>query len=813
MKLLKTTNGLFFACLFMFIFLPSCQPSLDSLREKISFNSGWKFALIDDANASLSDYNDDAWRKLDVPHDWSIEGEFNPNHPAGTGGGALPGGTGWYRKTFTLPKADTGKQVYITFDGVYQNSEVFINGQSVGKRPNGYISFQYDLTPYLHFGTEPNTLAVKVDNSEQPNSRWYTGSGIYRNVWLEKMGRVHIDLWGTHVTTPNITESHARVDLAVDIINTIDETSNVDVVTIIRDRENNAVAKESTLVKIKPGKKIKVKQHFVIASPNLWSVENPYLYKAFNFVKRDNNIIDSYETTFGIRYFSFDSAKGFILNGNPVKIKGVCNHHDLGALGAALNVRAKERQLEILKEMGCNGIRTAHNPPSPELLGLCDRMGFIVMNETFDVWAKKKRTYDYAKFWDQWHKKDLRDHVLRDRNHPCIFSWSIGNEILEQWDSSGMRIARELTSIVNHYAPGIPVTAGCNGPDTNNFVIESGALDLIGFNYHHQKFEQFPEIFKNEKFIASETTSALASRGSYDMPSDSIRRWPYRWDEVFLDGNPDNTCSSYDNCSTPWGSTHIESWKIIKKHDFLSGMYIWTGFDYLGEPTPYRWPSRSSYFGIIDLAGFPKNAYYLYQSEWTNKDVLHIFPHWNWNQGDKVDVWAYTNCSEVELFLNDKSLGKQYNHDSVFHLQWATVFEPGEIRAVGMTKDGEILEKTVKTAGVPYQIQLKADRTTIKNDGKDLSFITATILDDQGVMVPYADNFIRFDVTGNANVIATDNGSQTSHESFQSAHRNAFNGKCLAIVKGMKGKEETVEVTATSNGLQTAKTTLTIKKE
>jgi beta-galactosidase len=415
-----------------------------AVRGKLDFNENWKFELGDSADYSLPSFDDENWRKLNLPHDWSIEGEFDESNPAGISGGALPGGIGWYRKTFFLNGSDKAKKVYITFDGVYHNSEVYLNGELLGKRPNGYISFQYDLTPHLKYGASANVLAVRVDNSDQPNSRWYSGSGIYRHVWLEKVNPVHIDLWGTHVTTPQVSETSAAVQIDTVINNTTSINKQVELETLILNASGTVINKQVGMLSIDKESTEEISQTISVPSPTLWSIENPYLYKVVSVVKMHHRIIDEYETPFGIRYFRFDADKGFFLNGKAVKIKGVCNHHDLGALGAALNTRAKERQLEILKAMGCNSIRTSHNPPSPELLQLCDQMGFIVQNESFDVWAMKKVEYDYAKDWDQWHEQDLKDHLLRDRNHPCIFMWSIGNEILEQWDTPGEAIALEL---------------------------------------------------------------------------------------------------------------------------------------------------------------------------------------------------------------------------------------------------------------------------------------------------------------------------------------------------------------------------------
>ncbi|AHM59072.1 glycoside hydrolase family 2 sugar binding protein [Flammeovirgaceae bacterium 311] len=769
----------------------------------MEFTQNWAFKLGETPNGQDPALDDTGWRQLDLPHDWSIEGTFSEKNPAGVGGGALPGGIGWYRKTFTLDAADSGKLFYIDFDGVYHNSEVWVNGQFLGKRPNGYISFRYELTPHLRYGNQPNVLAVKVNNDDQPNSRWYSGSGIYRNVWLVKTNPVHVDHWGTFVTTPEVTEHAARVNVETKVRNSGQEGPFL-VHTVIMDANGNEVARTSLENLPLADSVTTLNQELQLQNPSLWSVENPYLYQVVTFIERDGKPLDEYTTPLGVRFFRFDAAEGFFLNGKPLKILGVCNHHDLGALGAAINTRALERQLEIMKEMGVNGIRTAHNPPAPELLELCDRMGFIVMDEAFDMWKMKKSEHDYSQHWDQWHKKDLEDLVLRDRNHPSIFIWSIGNEILEQWDSTGTTIARELAGIVRSLDTTRAITSALNDPEPHNKIYQSGALDLVGFNYHHQNFEEFPDKFPGEKFIATETTSALATRGHYDMPSDSIRRWPIRWDLPFTEGNPDNTVSAYDNVSAPWGSTHEETWKLIKKHDYLSGMYIWTGFDYLGEPTPYGWPSRSSYFGVVDLAGFPKDAYYMYKSEWTDKPVLHIFPHWNWEEGKMVDVWAYYNhADEVELFLNGRSLGVRKKEGDDLHVMWRIRHAPGTLRAVSRMSGKEVLSREIKTAGAPAQIVLEADRSTIDADGKDLAFVTVKVLDAAGNLVPDADNLISFSLEGGASIAGVDNGNPTSMEPFKADYRKAFNGLALAIVKADRQSGE-VKLTASADGLTPA---------
>lgn len=784
----------------------------EKVRSIEKFNKDWTFYLGDDSDAAQFNFDDSKWRKLNLPHDWSIEGEFSETNPATVGGGALPGGIGWYRKSFEVPAQDSGKLFYINFDGVYRNSEVWINGNYLGKRPFGYISFRYELTPYLKVG-QKNVIAVKVDNSKQPNSRWYSGSGIYRNVWLVKTNKIAVDHWGTFVTTPEINSKSSQVMVQTKIKSSVDSNSDVILRTEIYDAENNKVAETESNIMVEGNSAIEEKQQLEVENPNLWSTENPYMYKVVSKIIQNDNVIDDYETPLGIRSFLFDAEKGFILNGKQVKINGVCNHHDLGFLGAAINYRALERQLEIMKEIGINGIRTSHNPPAPELLELCDKMGFVVMNESFDMWKKAKTEFDYSLDWDEWHKRDLEDFILRDRNHPSIVMWSIGNEIIEQWDEkdpSGEAITKELTAIVKNLDLTRPVTAGCNRTDAKNPLLTAGVLDIIGFNYHQDEYLGVPKLFPGMPFISTESVSALATRGYYDMPSDSIRRWPIRWDIPFTTGNPDNTCSAYDNVSAPWGSTNIETWRVVKKHDFMAGQFIWTGFDYLGEPTPYGWPSRSSYFGIIDLAGFPKDVYYLYQSEWTKKEVLHLFPHWNWKEGQLIDMVTYTNCDEVELFINGKSKGIKKKGAEDYLLMWRVNFESGSVKAVGKRAGKVILEKEIFTAGSPYQIKLESDRNTINADGDDLSFITVTILDEKGNVVPNANNNVKFSVKGEGKIAGVDNGLQTSMESFQANNRNAFNGKCLVVVQSTE-KAGKIELTASSEGLKGQAITITAK--
>ena len=853
------------SCLLLFLVLGGCTSAervTDNRRQ--DFTADWTFHLGDDSAASRPDYDDTAWRILHLPHDWAIEGEFSKDNPSGTGGGALPGGIGWYRKTFTVDKADEGKRLYIDFDGVYMNSEVFINGHSLGVRPYGYVSFSYDLTPHIKWGGK-NVVAVRVDNGEQPNSRWYSGCGIYRNVWLTKLTPVHIAQWGTFITAEDVSKNSARLnirtkiqyDAAAQLQDSVKQADGTYVVfdseivpladvvlqSRLMDAEGNVVGEVASELQVIPTCLNEVEQEIVVKNPNLWSVNTPYIYKVNSILidKITGKVLDNYCTNTGIRTFRFDAQKGFILNGERLKINGVCMHHDLGCLGAAVNIRAIERQLEILQEMGCNGIRCSHNPPSPELLDLCDRMGFIVMDETFDMWRKRKTAHDYSRYFNEWHERDLTDLILRDRNHPSVFIWSIGNEVLEQWSdakadtltleqanlilnfghdqsmlakegemSVNSLLTKKLADMVKALDSTRPVTAGCNEPNPNNHLFRSGVLDLIGFNYHDDWFAGVPEKFPGKPFIVAESVSALMTRGYYRMPSDETVICPERWDKPYFDDS--FSCSSYDNCHVPWGNSHEGTMRHVKNNDFISGQYVWTGFDYLGEPTPYGWPARSSYFGIVDLAGFPKDVYYLYQSEWhPEKKVLHLFPHWNWTPGQDIDMWAYyNNADEVELFVNGESQGVRTKGKDDFHVVWRVKYEPGVVKVVSR-KDGKtVLEKEIHTAGEPAQIRLTADRNEIKSDGRDLSFVTVEVLDKDGNLCPNADNQIMFDVQGAGFIAGVDNGSPVSMEKFKADHRRAFYGKCLVVVQS-DGKSGGIKLTATSEGLKTAVTAIKAK--
>ncbi|WJS93926.1 DUF4982 domain-containing protein [Flavobacterium johnsoniae] len=764
------------------------------------FNKNWNFKLGDYPEAINANFNTSDWRTLQLPHDWSIEGAFDKDAKTKQAQGFLPAGKGWYRKVFTVPASWKSKTISIEFDGVFKNSEVFINGKSLGVRPNGYISFGYDLSPYLNYG-QANIIAVKVDNDAQPNSRWYTGSGIYRNVRLVTSEKLHVGKWGTFVTTPEISTKKSKVHLEVTIDNDNDTAREFTLVTSILDAKNKEVANKTSVEKIGAKTFETIVHNLDVLKTQLWNTETPYLYKVVTKIYEKSVLVDNYETPLGFRFFNFDSEKGFSLNGVPTKIYGVCLHHDNGALGAVENIHAVRRKLTLMKEMGVNAIRMSHNPHSLEMMQLCDEMGFIVQDEAFDVWKKKKVTNDYHKDWDAWHKQDLEDFIKRDRNHPSVMMWSIGNEIREQFDSTGIAITRELAKIVKSLDVTRPVTSALTeNVIEKNFIYQSGALDLLGFNYKHEDYKDFPTKFKGQKILASESVSALETRGHYDFP-DGIKAWPTKYGAPF-DGNADWTVSAYDQVKSYWGATHEENWKTIKSQDFMAGTFIWTGFDYIGEPDPYPFPARSSYFGIVDLAGLPKDVYYMYQSEWSNKTVLHILPHWNWTKDQEVEVWAYyNNADEVELFLNGKSLGKKSKQNDDLHISWRVKFEPGTLKAISRKNGKVVLEKEIHTAGEASKIDLKAEKTSIKNDTYDLVYVTVSMLDKDGNLLPNAMDLINFEVSGGGKLVGVDNGYQANLDSFKANSCKLFNGKCVVIIQS-NGKRDNVQLKAsTGNGI------------
>jgi beta-galactosidase len=795
-----------------------------SARDRQLFDSGWLFTLGNDSAMCMPEYDDNHWRVVNLPHDWAIEGDFSASNPSGAGGGALPGGIGWYRKHIVLTNTPISQRFLLAFDGVYMNSTVYVNGNKVGQRPYGYSSFEYDISKYLKAGD--NVIAVKVDNSDQPNSRWYSGCGIYRHVWLTKTSPVYINHWGVQVVTT------MKGDVTVNVDYTSGGTHPAIRNTIFDAAGKEVARMENTL----PSQQLKIRK------PHLWDISDPYIYKVKTELIINEQTIDEVTTITGFRDVRFDAATGFWLNGRNFKLNGVCEHHDLGCLGAAFNESAMHRKLTRLKDMGVNALRCTHNPPAPELLSMCDTMGFIVIDESFDMWRRKKTKNDYARFFDEWHERDLADLVLRDRNHPSIVAWSIGNEVLEQWSSAdadeltleqanmilnaghqvekseGLHpnaiLTKHIADIIKKYDASRPITAGCNEPDPGNHLFKSGAIDLIGFNYHHQWIGGVPKKFPGKPFYMSESVSALMTRGYYPQPASVIRIAPERWDLPYTD--PSFMCSAYDNMHAPWSTTHEANWNAVKHTPYCFGQFIWTGFDYLGEPTPYGFPARSSYFGIIDLAGFPKDVYYMYQSEWTTRDVLHLFPHWNWIPGQNIDMWCYyNNADEVELFINGKSQGVRrkaspipaayryeqpvaYTQNTEFHVSWTVKFEPGEVKVIARKGGKEVRSEVIHTAGAPHHIRLTVDYDgrNINDDApRKMVFANVEVVDKDGNLCPNAENQIYFEVEG-ATIAGVDNGSQMSTERFKANHRKAFFGKCMIVLESEKASKIKLKATA-----------------
>jgi beta-galactosidase len=852
----------------------------DSPRERTSFNTDWRFQKGDPADASNQltfakmkdwivltgqefvnyspsrparlegnpggniscvrpDFDDSGWRKLDLPHDWGIEGPFKQEEPGDTGKLPWPG-VGWYRKHFTVPAEDNARQIYLDIDGAMSYAVGWLNGQFVGGWPYGYSSFRLNLTPYIKFGAE-NVLAVRLDNPTE-SSRWYPGAGLYRNVWLVNAAPVNVAHWGTFVTTPLVTKDAATVEVNVILENHTKTNADVQVATAIHELDadgrktgRSVATVDPVKMRVSAGRQAFGAFSLTVSSPKLWSLTKPQRYVAVTTVEQKGRIVDRDETPFGIRTIQFDADQGFLLNGEHVRLNGVCNHHDLGALGTAINVRALERQLEMLREMGCNAIRTSHNPPAPELLDLCDRMGFVVMDEAFDCWARKKRNNDYHLLFADWHEKDLRALIRRDRNHPCVVLWSIGNEIREQAAPEGWKLAAHLAGIVREEDRTRPVTAACSAIDAgyNGFQI---ALDVMGYNYKPMEYGNFRGRNPLIPILGSETASTVSSRGEYFFPLSDDK----------LQGQADFQVSSYDRYAPEWAFRPAAEWKGLDEFPFVAGEFVWTGFDYLGEPTPYngnstnllhftnpvdqaraekelketgniRIPSRSSYFGIIDLAGFPKDRFYLYQARWRpDLPMAHILPHWNWPErlGQTTPVHVYTAGDEAELFLNGKSLGRKEAEASQYRLHWDDVkYEPGELKVVVYRNGKEWAQDQVSTTGPAAKLLLKPDRAKIKADRLDLSFVTVSIADKEGRTVPRAKNQVKLQISGPGVVAAVDNGDATSFEPFQASERNAYNGLCLVIVRGKAGEPGTITLTAQSEGLASAQVSVLSEAE
>ena len=816
---LYTLSKMFFFCALALF----AEPQGEVKRERqLSFNDGWRFHRGDAPGAEKPEFADSAWGEVRLPHDWAIEGPFDPKYDPHCGG--LPFyGVAWYRKTFKLPDAPKDRRYTIEFDGAMANAQVWLNGQLLGGRPYGYIGFSFDLNPHLRSGAQENVLAVRLA-PEDRSSRWYPGAGIYRNVWLVVTAPVHIARWGTYITTPLVTENKATASVRTEIRNDTSQAAQVTLETTIEDAAGKTVSRSASTRTIPAGAVQAVEQQLEIGTPQRWDISRPYLYRAISALSDGNNVLDRYVTRFGVRTVEFNRQKGLLLNGRHLKIQGVCLHHDLGALGAAVNRRAIERQLQIMKSMGVNAIRTSHNPPAPELLDLCDTMGLMVMDEAFDMWANPKLPNGHGKYFGEWAETDLRDMIRRDRNHPGIILYSIGNEVREQSSPDGWKIAKRLTEICHEEDRTRPVTSAFDNPDG---AIKNGLaaqVDIPGFNYKPTRYQQILNEHPDWIILGSETCSCVSSRGVYHLPIESYEK------------HESLQISSYDVISPPWANLPDVEFDAQEKVPAVLGQFVWTGFDYLGEPTPFfsrkgsqsDWPARSSYFGIVDLAGFPKDRYYLYRSQWTTEPMVHVLPHWNWSgrEGQKIPVMAYTNCDEVELFLNGKSFGRKLRGSepvelpvgsnvsagqrfrSKYRLLWEVPYEPGSIRAVAFRSGKQVAADEVRTAGPPARVTLAPDRSTISADGEDLSFVTARIEDKDGNLCPLADNLVRFKLEGAGRVAAVDNGNPATVEPFQADYRKAFNGLCLVIVRSERGRTGNISIAATSDGLSPAQTTV-----
>ena len=779
---------------------------------------------------ALPDFDDRNWQQVNLPHDWAIEGPVNQKFEGETAKLEYWGPV-WYRKHFNITAADSGRKIFFDIDGAMSFSEVWLNGQFVGGWPYGYTSFELDLTPFIKFGGE-NVLAVRLDTPAEA-SRWYPGGGIYRNVWLTKTAPVHIAHNGTCVTTPKVDSSEADVQIAVTVANETDATSKALVKNEIF--ELNADGRKGNTAGVISTQEMNCAAHawtdcaasLSVSHPRLWSVNKPNRYIVVTTVEQDGKILDRYETPFGIRTIEFTADHGFLLNGQRLPTHGVCLHSDLGPLGAAFNTRALERQLQLLQTIGCNAIRTSHNPPAPELLDLCDRMGFVVMAEAFDCWAEAKRAGDYHLVFADWHEADLRAFIRNDRNHPSVILWSIGNEVYEQHDADGWELGKQLAEIAHQEDFARPVTMALHTVEssTNGF---QNVVDVFGYNYKPFDYAAFKKHNPSLPLIGSETTSCVSSRGEYFFPVSDNKKM----------GRADFQATSYDYAAPSWANNPDIEFKAQDQNPFVAGEFVWTGFDYLGEPTPYdkdttnrliftspelqaKWdevikaggkievPSRSSYFGIFDLCGFRKDRAYLYQSRWLpDVPMARLVPqNWNWPEriGKVTPVQVYTSGDAAELFLNGKSLGVKKKEPFEYRLCWNDVaYEPGTLKVVA-TKDGKKwATDIVKTTGAAAKLELKADRSVIRADGKDLSFVTLNVEDKNGLMTPRAMNSIRFSIKGPGEIIATGNGDATSHASFQSKEPNAFNGLCLAIIRAKAGEPGKITIEAEADGLTSA---------
>ncbi|OFX52861.1 MAG: beta-galactosidase [Bacteroidetes bacterium GWD2_45_23] len=777
------------------------------------------------------DFDDTGWEKVNLPHDWAIKGPFYAgNNPVVGGGmGRLPvQGVAWYRKGIAIPATDEGRSIFLDVEGAMSYAMVWLNGTLVGGWPYGYNSWRLDLTPYIRYGEE-NQLAIRIDNPNH-SSRWYPGAGIYRNIWLTKTNAVHIGQWGTYVTASDISDSAATLNLEVGVDNNAQTEVSIGIETEIFELNEQGALSGKAVARSRVGEMVldagasgKEKYAVVLKKPRLWGPkphQTPHLYKAVTRLTREGKVIDHDETTFGIRDLQLDPQQGVLVNGEPIKLQGVNQHHDLGALGAAFNRRAAERQLALLQEMGCNAIRMAHNPPAPELLELTDKMGFLVVNEIFDSWERKKTPHDFHLIFPEWAEADTRSFVRRDRNHPSVIMWSYGNEVGEQYtDEEGASVAAWLNGIIKEEDPTRPTTLSMNyaKPD----MPFPRVVDVIGLNYQGEGIRQEPEFegtdrirtvpqydlfqaaYPEKVIFGSEVASSFSSRGIYLFPVTQKITSPVR------DGQGGDSrkaqVSAYELYAVDFGSSPDKVFMMQDKHPFVAGGFVWTGWDHLGEPTPY-YSARSSYCGIIDLAGFKKDRFYLYQSRWRPElPMIHILPHWNWRgrEGEVTPVHLFTSGDEAELFLNGRSLGRKQKAAFEYRLRWDDIrYEPGELKAIAYKNGKKWAEEVVVTTGEPFTLQLEADRSRIAADGSDLAFITVQVTDRNGLLVPDAVHPVHYTIEGPGEIVATDNGNPADMIPFHSSSRNAFSGQCLVIVRGEAGKPGRITIKADSPGLK-----------
>lgn len=798
----------------IFVFLAFQIPTTFSERTRVSIDFDWKFIQKDVIGAEKTDFDDSTWRELDLPHDWSIEGAYDETNPSGIAGAFLPTGIGWYRKILNITELSKGTKYFVEFDGVYMNSDVYLNGHHLGNRPYGYIGFSYDLSPYLKKGK--NILAVRVDHSKAPSGRWYTGSGIYRHVWLTKTSNVYVPQWGISVNTSDVSKKSTVVAISTLLNNETGKNLKIKVVHSILDSKNEIVSTAQQIINIEKQKKIDTE--LIIESPNLWSPDTPHMYSLKTALYVGNKLTDVVNTSFGVRSIEIKGSDGFFLNGKPIKLRGLSNHHDAGAVGAAVPDDILYSRLRLLKDMGANALRTAHNPFSPEFYSICDTVGIMVMDEAFDGWWTPKATFDYGNYFDEWWKKDLADFIKRDRNHPSVVIWSIGNEVRKFTAEQ----QKEIVNFVKNIDRTRPITQG-RGQSAPH-------IDIAGFNGHGEYrgvLENYYKSNPDKSLIGTEITHTLQTRGIYrtktwyrtkDNPAPwetphqfkkmepNIYKIPDLSESELFPNVTKKYQSSYDNSIVRIGVR--DDWNRVEKYDYYVGNFRWTGFDYLGES--FGWPARTANFGIIDLAGFPKDHYFLYKSLWTSKPMVHVLPHWTHpgKEGVEIPVVVYTNCESAELFLNNKSFGEK-SMTKERQIVWKVPYEKGTLRVVSKNNGQDVCVKEIRTAGVPYTMDLKINKPKLKPNKTAVARVEVSIIDSNGTVVPYADNLVHFQIDGPGKIIGVENGDILDLSPHKVNYRKAFNGKCLLLVQTID-KKGVIKIKAKSNNLRTVQSEIIV---